>query len=117
MPMAALQRSARGDLVRPADPIAGIGAMAVCHDQHPENDRRSNGGVVYSEAYDGFNIMFPWVGGGLEDFVDRVVPELQRRGSSAANTRARPCAKTSACRGPKPVLLGKVCTLPAVHRL
>ncbi|MFA7596566.1 MAG: NtaA/DmoA family FMN-dependent monooxygenase [Novosphingobium sp.] len=29
---------------------------------------------------DGFNIMFPWLPGGLEDFTDRVVPELQRRG-------------------------------------
>ncbi|MFT3965453.1 MAG: LLM class flavin-dependent oxidoreductase [Sphingobium sp.] len=29
---------------------------------------------------DGFNIMFPWMPGGLEDFTDRVVPELQRRG-------------------------------------
>jgi alkanesulfonate monooxygenase len=32
-----------------------------------------------SDACDGFNIMFPWVPGGLDDFVDRVVPELQRR--------------------------------------
>jgi FMN-dependent oxidoreductase (nitrilotriacetate monooxygenase family) len=31
-------------------------------------------------ACDGFNIMFPFVPGGLDDFVDRVVPELQRRG-------------------------------------
>ncbi|MBR0655915.1 LLM class flavin-dependent oxidoreductase [Plastoroseomonas arctica] len=29
---------------------------------------------------DGFNIMFPWLPGGLDDFVDQVVPELQRRG-------------------------------------
>jgi FMN-dependent oxidoreductase (nitrilotriacetate monooxygenase family) len=29
---------------------------------------------------DGFNVMFPWLPGGLDDFVDRVVPELQRRG-------------------------------------
>ncbi|PUA19001.1 LLM class flavin-dependent oxidoreductase [Glaciimonas sp. PCH181] len=29
---------------------------------------------------DGFNIMFPWLPGGLDDFVDKVVPELQRRG-------------------------------------
>jgi alkanesulfonate monooxygenase len=29
---------------------------------------------------DGFNVMFPWLPGGLEDFTDRVVPELQRRG-------------------------------------
>jgi FMN-dependent oxidoreductase (nitrilotriacetate monooxygenase family) len=32
------------------------------------------------DACDGFNIMFPWVPGGLDEFVDRVVPELQRRG-------------------------------------
>jgi alkanesulfonate monooxygenase len=31
------------------------------------------------EASDGFNVMFPWLPGGLDDFVDRVVPELQRR--------------------------------------
>jgi FMN-dependent oxidoreductase (nitrilotriacetate monooxygenase family) len=33
-----------------------------------------------SEGSDGFNVMFPHLPGGLEDFVDRVVPELQRRG-------------------------------------
>jgi hypothetical protein len=33
-----------------------------------------------SGACDGFNIIFPWVPGGLDDFVDCVVPELQRRG-------------------------------------
>lgn len=33
-----------------------------------------------SRACDGFNIMLPYVPGGLEDFVDRVVPELQARG-------------------------------------
>jgi len=31
-------------------------------------------------ACDGFNVMFPYVPGGLDDFVDRVVPVLQRRG-------------------------------------
>jgi FMN-dependent oxidoreductase (nitrilotriacetate monooxygenase family) len=35
---------------------------------------------LYSDACDGFNVMFPYVPGGLDDFVDRVVPELQRRG-------------------------------------
>jgi alkanesulfonate monooxygenase len=30
-------------------------------------------------ACDGFNIMFPWVPGGLDDFVDQVVLELQHR--------------------------------------
>jgi FMN-dependent oxidoreductase (nitrilotriacetate monooxygenase family) len=32
------------------------------------------------EGSDGFNVMFPYLPGGLDDFVDRVVPELQRRG-------------------------------------
>jgi FMN-dependent oxidoreductase (nitrilotriacetate monooxygenase family) len=29
---------------------------------------------------DGFNVMFPYLPGGLDDFVDKVVPELQARG-------------------------------------
>ncbi len=33
-----------------------------------------------SEGSDGFTIMFPYLPGGLDDFVDRVVPELQQRG-------------------------------------
>lgn len=35
---------------------------------------------LVGEACDGFNVMFPYLPGGLDDFVDRVVPELQRRG-------------------------------------
>jgi alkanesulfonate monooxygenase len=31
-------------------------------------------------ACDGFNVMFPFLPAGLDDFVDKVVPELQRRG-------------------------------------
>jgi FMN-dependent oxidoreductase (nitrilotriacetate monooxygenase family) len=34
---------------------------------------------LVSGGCDGFNIMFPYVPGGLDDFVDMVVPELQRR--------------------------------------
>jgi alkanesulfonate monooxygenase len=33
-----------------------------------------------TEASDGFNIMFPYLPEGLNDFVDRVIPELQKRG-------------------------------------
>ncbi len=33
-----------------------------------------------AEACDGFNVMFPTVPAGLDDFCDLVVPELQRRG-------------------------------------
>jgi alkanesulfonate monooxygenase len=35
---------------------------------------------LFTSGSDGFNIMFPYLPEGLDDFVDRVVPELQRRG-------------------------------------
>jgi FMN-dependent oxidoreductase (nitrilotriacetate monooxygenase family) len=35
---------------------------------------------LVEEGSDGFNVMFPWLPGGLDAFADRVVPELQRRG-------------------------------------
>ena len=35
---------------------------------------------LQGEGSDGFNIMFPYLPAGLDDFVERVVPELQRRG-------------------------------------
>lgn len=35
---------------------------------------------LVTEASDGFNVMFPFLPAGLDDFVDKVVPELQRRG-------------------------------------
>ena len=35
---------------------------------------------LVEDASDGFNVMFPFLPEGLDDFVDKVVPELQRRG-------------------------------------
>jgi alkanesulfonate monooxygenase len=35
---------------------------------------------LMTDACDGFNVMFPYVPGGLDDFVEMVIPELQRRG-------------------------------------
>jgi FMN-dependent oxidoreductase (nitrilotriacetate monooxygenase family) len=35
---------------------------------------------LMEEGSDGFNVMFPFLPAGLDDVVDRVVPELQRRG-------------------------------------
>jgi alkanesulfonate monooxygenase SsuD/methylene tetrahydromethanopterin reductase-like flavin-dependent oxidoreductase (luciferase family) len=35
---------------------------------------------LVTEGSDGFTVMFPYLPGGLDHFVDRVVPELQRRG-------------------------------------
>jgi alkanesulfonate monooxygenase len=34
---------------------------------------------LMTEGSDGFNVMFPYLPRGLDDFVDKVVPELQRR--------------------------------------
>jgi alkanesulfonate monooxygenase SsuD/methylene tetrahydromethanopterin reductase-like flavin-dependent oxidoreductase (luciferase family) len=49
-----------------------IGTPAMIADQMEE--------WLVSNGSDGFNVMFPYLPGGLDDFVDRVVPELQRRG-------------------------------------
>ena len=35
---------------------------------------------IETEGSDGFTVMFPYLPGGLDDFVSGVVPELQRRG-------------------------------------
>ena len=49
-----------------------VGTPAMIADQMQE--------WLENEASDGFNVMFPYLPGGLDDFVDKVVPELQRRG-------------------------------------
>ncbi len=49
-----------------------VGTPATIADQMEE--------WLVTEACDGFNVMFPFLPAGLEDFVDKVVPELQRRG-------------------------------------
>ncbi|HEY3910465.1 MAG TPA: LLM class flavin-dependent oxidoreductase, partial [Stellaceae bacterium] len=62
------------DLARIAGSYGGlalVGTPATIADQMEE--------WLDGNACDGFNIMFPYVPGGLDDFVDRVVPELQRR--------------------------------------
>lgn len=35
---------------------------------------------LIEQGSDGFNVMFPFLPEGLNDFVDKVIPELQRRG-------------------------------------
>jgi len=52
--------------------LAMVGTPATIADQMEE--------WLLSEGSDGFNVMFPYLPGGLDDFVDRAVPELQRRG-------------------------------------
>ena len=52
--------------------LALVGTAKTIADQMEE--------YFHQRACDGFNIMFPWVPGGLDEFVDEIVPELQRRG-------------------------------------
>ena len=52
--------------------LALVGTPTMIADQMEE--------WLVTEACDGFNVMFPYLPGGVDDFVDRVVPELQRRG-------------------------------------
>ena len=53
----------------------------------------------HAGAADGFNIMPPILPGGLEDFVEHVVPNCSAADCSAPSTPARPCASTTASRG------------------
>jgi alkanesulfonate monooxygenase len=52
--------------------LAFVGTAASIADQMQE--------WLEQEGCDGFNIMFPYLPGGLNDFVNKVIPELQRRG-------------------------------------
>ncbi|MDR3461289.1 MAG: LLM class flavin-dependent oxidoreductase [Beijerinckiaceae bacterium] len=52
--------------------LAFVGTPTTIADQMEE--------WLVGEGCDGFNVMFPYLPGGLDDFVDKVVPELQRRG-------------------------------------
>ena len=52
--------------------LAMVGTPAMIADQMEE--------WLMTDACDGFNVMFPYLPGGLDDFVDQVVPELQQRG-------------------------------------
>ncbi len=75
-----IARARRDNLsVRQLAQIAGsYGGLAMVGTPKMIADRMEE--WFFGRACDGFNIMFPWVPGGLDDFVDRVVPELQRRG-------------------------------------
>jgi FMN-dependent oxidoreductase (nitrilotriacetate monooxygenase family) len=52
--------------------LAFVGTPATIADEMEE--------WLVTKGSDGFNVMFPYLPAGLDDFVDLVVPELQRRG-------------------------------------
>jgi FMN-dependent oxidoreductase (nitrilotriacetate monooxygenase family) len=74
-----IERARRDNLtVRQLAQIAGsYGGLALVGTPEMIADQMEE--WLYRAACDGFNIMFPYVPGGIDDFVDRVVPELQRR--------------------------------------
>ncbi|MBO0710511.1 MAG: LLM class flavin-dependent oxidoreductase [Acetobacteraceae bacterium] len=61
-----------------AQRIGGYGGLAMVGT--PQTIAEQMEEWLLREACDGFNVMFPYLPMGLDDFVDRVVPELQRRG-------------------------------------
>ncbi|WP_137124029.1 LLM class flavin-dependent oxidoreductase [Roseomonas sp. HF4] len=61
-----------------AQRLGGYGGAAIVGTPQTIADEMQE--WLESRACDGFNVMFPFVPEGLDAFVDRVVPELQRRG-------------------------------------
>ena len=60
-----------------AQRLGGYGGLAMLGTPAMIADQMQH--WLESEACDGFNVMFPFLPAGLEEFVDQVVPELQRR--------------------------------------
>jgi alkanesulfonate monooxygenase len=61
-----------------AQRLGGYGGLAIVGTPKSIADEMQE--WLETEASDGFTIMFPYLPGGLDDFVEKVVPELQRRG-------------------------------------
>ncbi len=58
--------------------VGGYGGLSFVGTPEQIADRMAE--WLHGEACDGFNVMFPFVPEGVDNFVDGVVPELQRRG-------------------------------------
>jgi FMN-dependent oxidoreductase (nitrilotriacetate monooxygenase family) len=61
-----------------AQRLGGYGGMAIVGTPATIADTMEQ--WLVEAGSDGFNVMFPFLPAGLDDFVDQVVPELQRRG-------------------------------------
>ena len=57
---------------------------------------------LMTDASDGFTLQFPYLPGGLDDFCNQVVPELQRRGLFRKRIRRHDAARES-----RPAAAGK----------
>jgi len=61
-----------------AQRLGGFGGLAMVGTPQTIADQMED--WLETEASDGFTVQFPYLPAGLDDFVDKVVPELQRRG-------------------------------------
>ncbi|MBB3257229.1 FMN-dependent oxidoreductase (nitrilotriacetate monooxygenase family) [Paraburkholderia bannensis] len=61
-----------------AQRVGGYSGLEMVGTAHDIADQMEQ--WLVEEGSDGFNVMFPWLPAGLEEFVGKVVPELQRRG-------------------------------------
>jgi FMN-dependent oxidoreductase (nitrilotriacetate monooxygenase family) len=61
-----------------AQRVGGFGGLALVGTPTTIADQMEE--WLHTDACDGFNVMFPFLPAGLDDFVNRVVPELQARG-------------------------------------
>jgi alkanesulfonate monooxygenase len=61
-----------------AQRLGGFGGLAMVGTPEMVADEMEE--WLTTEASDGFTLQFPYLPGGLDDFCDQVVPELQRRG-------------------------------------
>ena len=106
--------------VRPRPPRGPDPAPALpAHRRAPAATRRSSArrrrsptrwrSASEAGGADGFNIMPPTLPGGLDDFIELVLPELRRRGLFRTRVRgphpARPPRLASAREGPAPVMV------------
>ncbi len=73
--------------------LAFVGTPVTIADQMEE--------WLVTNASDGFNVMFPYLPGGLDDFVDKVVPELQRRGIFRRDYEGKTLRENLGLRRPK----------------
>ena len=75
-----IDRARRGNLTvrQLAQALGAYGGLSLVGTPKTIVDKMEE--YFHQRACDGFNIMFPYLPAGLDDFVDKVIPELQRRG-------------------------------------
>jgi FMN-dependent oxidoreductase (nitrilotriacetate monooxygenase family) len=86
--------------------VAGARAKAVVHGS-PQTIADMMEEWFSKDGCDGFNIMPPFLPGGLDDFVDLVIPELQRRGLFRTDYEGRTLRENLGLRRPPSRHAGK----------